>query len=160
MERIDKIIKHELFIKNLDKNRAAEAERCFCRHDMAHLLDVARIGMILNLKEQQGIGEEIIYAAGLLHDIGKHLQYSQGIPHEQSGAELAPPILADCGFDKEETDVIVRAILAHRDDASASVRGLTGILYRADKASRACFSCGAEGECDWKGDKKNLRIKY
>ena len=56
MERIDKILNHELFIDNLEKNQAAEAERCFCRHDMTHFLDVARIGMILNLKEGQRIG--------------------------------------------------------------------------------------------------------
>ena len=159
VERIDKIIKHELFNEYTARNKAAEAGRCFCCHDMAHFLDVARIGMILNLKEQQGIEEELIYAAGLLHDIGKHLQYSQGIPHEQAGAELAPAILRDCGFDEEETGVIIKAILAHRDSASATAGGLTGILYRADKASRACFSCEAERECSWKGDKKNLRIK-
>lgn len=158
MDRIDKILGHELFHKYLEKNRAAEAERCFCRHDMAHFLDVARIGMILNMKEQQGIDEEMIYAAGLLHDIGKHMQYDQGIPHERASAELAPTILIDCGFDEKETDVIIRAILAHRDSASASVKGLTGILYRADKASRACFACQAEKECNWKGDKKNVTI--
>ena len=160
LDRIDRIIQNALFKECLGKNRAAEAERCFCRHDMAHFLDVARIGMILNLREQQGIGEEIIYAAGLLHDIGKHLQYSHGIPHERASAELAPAILQDCGFDKKETGVIIKAILAHRDSGSASAKGLTGILYRADKASRACFSCEAERECNWKDDKKNYRIQY
>lgn len=160
MDRIDKILRHDLFIECLARNRAAEAERCFCRHDMTHFLDVARIGMILDLKEHQGIGEEIIYAAGLLHDIGKHMQYGRGIPHEQASAELAPVILRDCGFDEEEEAVIVKAILAHRDSASADVRGLTGILYRADKASRACFSCAVEGECNWESDKKNYTIRY
>ena len=160
MDRIDRILKHNLFMEHLDANRAAEAERCFCRHDMAHFLDVARIGMILDLREQQGIGDEIIYAAGLLHDIGKHLQYSRGIPHERASAELAPEILRDCGFDERETDVIIKAILAHRDSGSASARGLTGILYRADKASRPCFSCEAEKECNWKEERKNLKIKY
>lgn len=160
MDRIDRILQNRTFNECLDKNRAAEAERCFCRHDMAHFLDVARIGMILNLREQQGIGDEIIYAAGLLHDIGKHLQYSRGIPHERASAELAPEILRDCGFDERETDVIIKAILAHRDSGSASARGLTGILYRADKASRPCFSCEAEKECNWKEERKNLKIKY
>ena len=160
MDRIDRILQNRTFNECLDKNRAAEAERCFCRHDMAHFLDVARIGMILNLREQQGIGDEIIYAAGLLHDIGKHLQYSRGIPHERASAELAPEILRDCGFAERETDVIIKAILAHRDSGSASARGLTGILYRADKASRPCFSCEAEKECNWKEERKNLKIKY
>lgn len=88
MDRIDRILKHNLFMEHLDANRAAEAERCFCRHDMAHFLDVARIGMILNLREQQGFDEEVIYAAGLLHDIGKHLQYSSGIPTNRQARRL------------------------------------------------------------------------
>lgn len=160
MDRIDKILMHPLFKEHLNANRAAEAERCFCRHDMAHFLDVARIGMILNLKERQGIEEEVIYAAGLLHDIGKHLQYSSGIPHERASAEIAPAILHDCGFDSNETDAIVKAILLHRESVSASAGGLTGILYRADKASRACFACEVEKDCNWKGDKKNRSIRY
>lgn len=160
MDRIDRILNHNLFKEHLSKNMAAEAERCFCRHDMAHFLDVARIGMILNLKERQEIDEEVVYAAGLLHDIGKHLQYSRGIPHEQASAEIAPAILRDCGFDENDTDVIAKAILSHRDDDSAFAEGLTGILYRADKASRPCFSCGMEQECNWKDGKKNCRIRY
>jgi len=159
-DRIDRILKNEFFRLNVEKNGEAEAERCFCRHDMSHFLDVARIGMILNLKEQQGVEEELVYAAGLLHDIGKHLQYNEGTPHEQASAEIAPVILRECGFSEEETDIIVRAIRAHRDKSSASEKGLTGILYRADKASRPCFACKVRQECNWKGDKKNLIIKW
>lgn len=160
MERIDKILNHDLFIKQLKKNEEAEKNRTFCHHDMGHFLDVARIGMIFNLKENLEIGEEMIYAAALLHDIGKHLQYEKGIPHEQASAELAPRILRDCGFDEKETDVIVTAILLHRTKGIASEPSLNGILYRADKASRACFACKMEKECDWKADKKNLTIKW
>ena len=157
---MDKILKHDLFIANMNKNQAAEAGRCFCRHDMVHFLDVARIGMILNLEEGQNLDKDLIYAASLLHDIGKHRQYDEGIPHEKASAEIAPAILQDCGFNEDETDVIIKAILAHRDSASAEKNGLTGILYRADKASRACFCCKAEKECDWKNGRKNLVIKY
>ena len=116
--------------------------------------------MLLNLEERQGIDKELIYAAGLLHDIGKHRQYSEGVPHEKASAEIAPAILQDCGFDEKETDVIINAILAHRNSTSAEAGGLTGILYRADKASRACFCCKSERECNWKEGKKNLTIKY
>ena len=111
MDRIDKILKHNLSLTNLRKNTAAEADRCFCRHDMAHFLDVARIGMIINLEEKLEISRELIYGAALLHDIGKYRQYEEGIPHEQASAEIAPEILRDCRFDEEETDVIVDAIL-------------------------------------------------
>ncbi len=158
MDRIDKILNHDLFIWNLGKNEMAEAERPFCHHDIVHFLDVARIGWILNLEEGHNIPKEWIYAAALLHDIGRHEQYADGTPHEAASACRAPEILQDCGFDEKETGVIVSAIASHRDKAVAEEASLRGVLYRADKLSRACFACKAEKDCNWKGDKKNLKI--
>lgn len=160
MDRIDQILKDDLFIDSLSKNEAAEKNRDFCHHDMAHFLDVARIGRILNAEEGLGVEAELIYAAALLHDIGKHLQYKEGTPHELASAELAAGILRDCGFDEKETDVIIDAIRGHRNLESAEEKGLTGILYRADKLSRACFCCPAEKDCNWESGKKNLRLEY
>ena len=160
MERIDKILKNELFLKNLALNEEAEADRLFCRHNMVHFLDVARIARILNAEETYGLDVELIYAAALLHDIGKHMQYSDGIPHEKASAAIAPRILLECGFDSEETVAIIEAILKHRDSEVKSRRDLNGLLYRADKLSRACFSCKMQEECNWKDGKKNLSIKY
>ena len=106
MERIDKILNHPLFIENLEKNKAAEADRRFCRHDMVHFLDVARIGMIINLEENLEIPKDMVYAAAILHDIGKHLQYNKGIPHEKASAEIAPAILRECGYGEEEVYIV------------------------------------------------------
>lgn len=160
MERIDRIISHPLFLENIEKNRAAEAKRRFCRHDMAHFLDVARIGTIISLEEDIDIPKALIYGAALLHDIGKHVQYEKGIPHEQAGAVLAPEILLESGFGREEAELIRDAILQHRNSEVRTERNLRGILYRADKASRACFSCSVSAECNWKNDKKNKTILY
>lgn len=160
MERVDKILNHDLFLRHLRQNNTAEADRRFCRHNMVHFLDVARIGCIMNLEENIGIDRELIYAAALLHDLGKHIQYENGTPHELASGEIAPEILHACGFDKKETDVILYAILNHRNADIAENQDLSGILYRADKASRACFACEAEADCSWKGSKKNLKIKY
>lgn len=160
MDRIDKILNHDLFLYHLQKNREAEADRKFCRHDMVHFLDVARIGEIMNLESGLGIPRDWIYAAALLHDTGKHIQYETGTPHELASAEIALQILRDCGYDDSETGVIISAIRSHRDADIAREADLRGILYRADKASRACFACEAERECSWKGDKKNLSIRY
>ena len=137
MDRIDKILKHPVFIECIQKNETAEKDRIFCRHNMAHFLDVARIGRIIDAEEGLGTETELIYAAALLHDIGKHMQYAEGIPHEQASARLAWVILPDCGFDQNETNVIIEAIRGHRDERSACEKGLKGILYRADKLSRA-----------------------
>lgn len=160
LNRIDRILQNDLFLDNLSKNAAAEADRRFCRHDMRHFLDVARIGQIINLEEQLALEKELIYAAGLLHDIGKHMQYSDDIPHERASAMIAPDILLTCGFDEAETGCIVDAILSHRDEAVAGEKNLRGVLYRADKASRACFACKVEKECNWKDGKKNWSIRY
>ena len=51
VDRIDKILNHDLFLYHLGKNNAAEADRRFCRHSMVHFLDVARIGTIIALEE-------------------------------------------------------------------------------------------------------------
>ncbi|MBO4981548.1 MAG: HD domain-containing protein [Lachnospiraceae bacterium] len=160
MERIDKILKHDLFLCHVSQNNAAEADRRFCRHNMAHFLDVARIGEIINLEEGLQLPREWIYGAALLHDLGRHIQYETGTPHEIASGEIAPVILGECGFDEEERDVILSAILSHRDSSVASEQNLRGVLYRADKSSRACFACEAKAECNWKNGKKNLNIKY
>ena len=160
MERIDKILNHDLFAEHMRKNEAAEAERSFCRHNMGHMLDVARIAMILNLEEALQIPKDVVYAAALLHDIGRHIQYEDGTTHEAASAKIAPSILKDCGYDEKETDVIISAIRLHRTAEIAENQDLNGILYRADKASRACFACKAEKNCDWKQEKKNFFIRY
>lgn len=160
MVRVDKILEHPSFRENLQKNMEAEIDRRFCRHDMTHFLDVARIGALINLEEGREISRDLIYGAALLHDLGKHRQYREGIPHEQAGAAMAPGILADCGYDREEAEAVRAAILRHRDPDAAAEPGLTGILYRADKASRPCFCCPAQKDCSWKEGKKNQHILY
>ena len=160
MERIGRILNHPIFLENLQKNEAAESDRKFCRHNMVHFLDVARIGRIINAEEAFGLSLDLIYAAAFLHDIGKHLQYSEKIPHEKASARIAPLILKDCGFEEWEAKAIVTAISAHRDISVRDEKDLRGLLYRADKASRACFACKMQEECKWKDGKKNLSVRY
>lgn len=160
MERVNRILHHKRYQEYLGKNMVAEEGRRFCHHDMGHFLDVARLAMIFNLQERLSLQEEMIYAAALLHDIGRWRQYEDGTPHEKASALLAPEILAESGFTEEEAGQILTAILDHRNAAVRQDRTLSGILYRADKMSRSCFCCEAEAECDWKGDKKNLVLQY
>lgn len=159
MSRIDAIIRHPLFLQHMEKNEAAERDRLFCRHDMGHLLDVARIAMLINLEEGLGLTKELLYGAALLHDIGRHEQYENGTPHEEAGARIAPSILADCGYDEKETSVITEAVRMHRSGEAAGSADLNGVLYRADKLSRPCFCCKAESACNWKEEKKNRHLR-
>ena len=160
MEKIHKIYESPLFQECLHKNREAEKDRLFCRHDMDHFIDVARLSYIFSLERKVKIPKEEIYAAALLHDIGKWRQYSEGIPHEKASAELARIILRECGFKEQEENRILEAILSHRNqNKEKKTEGeLSEILYDADKLSRACYACPAEKECNWSEEKKNRKI--
>lgn len=157
MERVNRICRHPLWRESMDRIRELERDRIFCRHDTVHCLDVARLAYMENLENGLGLEREQIYAAALLHDIGRHLQYLEGTPHEQGSAALAETILTDCGFSPAEREKIVSAILGHRTPEVKD--GLAGLLYRADKASRLCLFCGAAEVCDWSPEKKNLTLK-
>ncbi len=158
MQRVNQILELDSYKEYVERNEAAEEARKFCHHDMGHFLDVARIAYILNAEADYRLSGEMIYAAALLHDIGRWQQYQEGIPHEEASARLAPDILIKCGFNKGEISVIVEAIRQHRNSAVKEEKNLNGLLYRADKLSRACFFCKAEKECDWKNDKKNKSL--
>lgn len=84
MDRINGIIRNACYQECLQKNRAHEETRIFCRHDMAHFLDVARLAWIENLERGSGIDRELVYAAALLHDCGRYRQYEDAVPHEQA----------------------------------------------------------------------------
>lgn len=158
MERVNQIWQHAEYQRCLRKIQELEAERKFCRHTPEHFLDVARITWLLSLEAGMLLEKELVYGAALLHDIGRHLQYEQGIPHEEASAQIAEGILQDCGFDEEEIEEILKAIRMHRQ--SQKTQDFSGLLYRADKLSRSCFCCPAEAECNWPQEKKNLEIIF
>lgn len=160
MVRVNRILAHPEFLRCVKRTEELEKDRLFCRHNMVHFLDVARIAWIMSREDEMTIAKERVYAAALLHDIGKYEQYENGTPHNLSSARLAAPILEDCGFAAEETEEILAAIESHRDASVKNEPNLRGLLYRADKASRACFACSANQECSWSDEKKNLRLSY
>ena len=163
MERINWIINHPLYISSYNHLEVTEKERIFCCHQMLHLLDVARIAYIRNLDEQLGLKKSVIYAASILHDIGKGLQYEQKIPHEIASAEIAEKILNSMpeplAFTVDEQQMILSAIRNHRKPVS-NAAVLDKLLYESDKASRNCFCCPASNECNWSQDKKNKEIYW
>ena len=179
MDRINKIIKHELYLEFIEKIKVHEEDRKFCKHDMIHFLEVCRLAEIdwLNYRiwelekqaenfsgngmihpELRQNNKELIYAAALLHDIGRWQEYENGVRHELASAQLAPNILEECGFSEDEIEKIVYAIMNHRNKEIAEDISLAGFIYRADKKSRPCYFCEAESECDWSVIKKNLEI--
>ena len=157
MHRVNLILRHPLFAEKLARMSELEKDRVFCRHGTDHLLDVARLAYILSLESGANEDKEFIYAAALLHDLGRARQYEDGTPHEQERARLAETILPECGFNDSESEKILDAILSHRTQ-NEKKPGFPGYIYRADKLSRRCFECAAETDCDW--SKKNIELEY
>jgi uncharacterized protein len=145
MKRINGILNDAEYLRHLDRIQKAEAGRIYCRHDMAHFLDVSRIARIISLEENIDIEKELVYAAGFLHDIGRWVEYENGTDHAVASKEIAEKILARHNFTEAERGKIGAAIEGHRTGGAAS--SLADILYRADKLSRNCVLCGAVTTC-------------
>ncbi|MCY6484693.1 HD domain-containing protein [Clostridium aestuarii] len=164
MERVSKILYHEKFNEYLKKIMKYERKREFCKHDIQHFLDTARIAYILNLEKGFNIHKEVVYGAALLHDIGRWREYENGIPHNIASSDLSEKILIDSGFSKIEIQKIKKAILNHRkkdkDIIEEKEAYLSDIIYAADKLSRNCFCCRSRKKCNWSDEKKNLNLKY
>ena len=119
---------------------------------------MARLAYIFSLERQYDLKKDVIYAAAMLHDIGKWQQYREGIPHEIASANIAKKVLQDTGFTDEEEKMILDAIRSHRE--SGADKKLSEVLYDADKISRDCYTCNAQKECNWSKEKKNLQITW
>jgi len=157
--KVDMIIENNSFRYNLRKIEELEKNRKYCKHDMQHFLDVARIMYIISLENDFNISKHIIYTTALLHDIGRGEQYENGIAHNIASVQIAKKILHQCEYGDKEIDEILEAIGNHRSDTENS-NSLSNLLYKCDKLSRDCVHCQASAGCKWPLDKRNLRIKY
>lgn len=158
MERINQIMAHPFFVSGQKRIEELEVDRVFCRHGLSHSLDVARILYIKALENEYRIPKDILYAVALLHDIGRVAEYETKASHHEAGAKLARTILEDCGYTKEECDLITEAIASHKEPHGKTI--LCKLLYEADKLSRNCFQCKAASQCYWSEEKKNREIRY
>ncbi len=172
MERIVAIGENDSFIRCLKGIEGAEADRVFCRHGLSHLLDVARIAWILNLERGCGLHRDVVYAAALLHDIGRAAQYQTGEPHDEAGERVAAGILdalpEPLRFGASERSAILRAVGHHRGphavreesmcEGATPVDVLAHLIKEADDRSRACYACAARDACYWPDERKNLSI--
>ena len=159
MNRIGRIYQDPFFPECMVKTETREINRKFCKHTLQHIIDVARIAYIIMLEggglesfiEEHGLSgkpeaKDIIYAAALLHDIARWAEYETGEDHAAYGAKMASGVLSRAGFNRDETEIITRAIREHRrmgDNMSI----LGGYLCRADNLSRPCSQCEAKAEC-------------
>ncbi|GFP75041.1 HD domain-containing protein [Clostridium fungisolvens] len=157
MERVNYILNSPKYKAYLSQIEACEADRIYCKHDLKHFLDVARIAYIMVLEEHIQISKEVVYATAILHDIGRFKQYEDGTPHNEASYDIAKALLKEANFDEVESDKVLNAILNHRNDKQS---GFDYILYKSDKISRDCYACKATLTCNWNEEKRNYNIKY
>ncbi|MGN1013997.1 MAG: HD domain-containing protein [Butyricicoccus sp.] len=154
MERVNTILHNEIFLRELGRIDRLERERIYCRHGLPHLLDVARTAYILCLERGASVSQELLYAAALLHDIGRAEQYESGIPHEQAGVPIAQSILQDTSFSAEEQACILDCVRCHHGRTFGGT-ALLDLIFEADKRSRPCYCCPAADSCNWKLERRN-----
>lgn len=157
MERVNLIISNLFFQEAINKIEILEQDRIFCKHNIEHLMSVARIMMLINIENQYMFNKELIYATALLHDIGRVKEYENEVPHALASAELAEVILKSCNFNLEEIRLITSAIAGHNSIGSSSKFG--ELLKTSDKLSRNCFACSAINQCKWSKERLNETIK-
>lgn len=159
LKRIDLLLNDSFFTEYMRLNVEEEKEPKFCQHDLRHHIDVARIAYILVLEHNdlnffvresnlsgRLAAKEVIYAAGLLHDIGKWKEYQTGADHASFGARLSREILPRVFFSPNEIDIICRAVYEHRN-ISNNMSFLGEKTHRADNLSRICSQCEYRDQC-------------
>jgi len=156
LENVNIILKHPKYKALLEELNNLEKDRKFCNHTLEHFLDVARIAYIMVLEKRLDYNKEVIYTIALLHDIGRVLEYNNGVDHHIASAKIAEELLQFTSFNEEEKTLIIKSIKEHRRE---SEDGLSKIIYKSDKLSRNCFNCKAYKDCYWKEDKKKKDIK-
>lgn len=163
MKRIELLLKDDMYCEYIKRNTDDEKGIKYCQHGLQHHIDVARIAYILVLEHNDlsyfaregGLSgklaaKEIIYAAGLLHDIAKWQEIQDGVDHAASGSRLARDILPRAFFNANETNLISRAIYEHRN-ISQDMSFLGERIHRADNLSRVCSQCEERSNCPKRG---------
>ena len=146
MDRVKAIIADREYQDYLALISEAERDRLYCKHDYQHALYVARLSYLIAIEEKIVLSKmkELVYAAGLLHDIGRWQEYSTGTDHCEASADLALPILQRAGYLHHEIESICTAIREHRKPKDSRIGGLLAV---ADDLSRDCMGCRGRNSC-------------
>lgn len=148
MARVNQLLDLEDYVCYMDKINELEKERRFCKHGFEHGLSVARIAYTFLLERgDMSLSKEGIYAAALLHDIGRWVEYQTGEDHAEASARLALPLLEACGFSSEDIRMILEGIREHRRHHYDNLTLLGEALAVADDWSRDCRSCSVQALC-------------
>ena len=121
-------------LKKLKKEAIEILESSRGSHDWEHTERV--LNMCMHIASVEGGDTDIIQAAALLHDIGRHAQdISKGkLSHAEIGVKMARPILERYQFSPESIKKILHCIETHRYRKGDEPKSLEArILFDADK---------------------------
>lgn len=158
MKNTNLILNLDFIQENLENLKKLEDDRIYCRHNLTHFFDVARICYILCLENNLKVNKDMIYTTAILHDLGREKQITEGISHDIASSEIAKRALKFTDFSEDEKKEIIDAILNHRNKSDELT--FKSLFYKADKLSRDCFNCKTYDSCNWSNEKKNNEIKY
>jgi len=122
-------------------------------HDFSHTQRV--LNLCMHIGEEEGADTQILYAAALLHDIGREQGDANGLCHAEVSAKMARPILEKAGFPPEKIEPVIHCIATHRFRGDAIPFSLEAkILFDCDKLDaigaigicRAYAYCGENGQ--------------
>lgn len=73
-----------------------------------------QLAMKLAHEDGVSVDEEVLFAAGLLHDMGGFAPFEkQGVDHAVRSTEVIDPVLKAAGFPMAKADAVKKAILTH-----------------------------------------------
>lgn len=134
-----------------------QRELSYAAHDLDHVLRVTEMCLVLAQKEQE-VDLSVLIPAALLHDIARRYEdedVTGTVDHALLGAEMAAPILADLGYDRQSIRKIQDCIRRHRFRSGAAPDTIEAkILFDADKldvigavgVARSFIMAGIHGE--------------
>lgn len=148
LPRVDAIWRHPTYQAAMRQIERAERERVYCRHGFDHCLDVARIAWVAVLEEGLGLPRDLVYAAALLHDVGRAAEYACGEPHDAASVRIARDIMGtveeDVAFSAQERNAICYAIAGHRGSGASEVAVSDPSTDHAGTRAHAGAQSGAE----------------
>ena len=166
---IEKILSDERYIDKLNTIDNIESNRCYCKHNITHSREVARILSDLSKERELDNYDELSMIMGYLHDIGRADDY-EGM-HNECSSEFARVLLEEYGLDEDSINLICYAIDNHSgrmpiDDIYKCIQENTvedriedtwaKLLRIADQLSRDCYKCEVASTCRWLPEERTI----
>ena len=166
-EQTKRLLQHPIYQKRLALLQELEGNRIYCGHDLSHFFAVGRIAETLSKENHLPHSNDVLWAAALLHDMGRVEQYQQGISHDKASVAFAREILLSLGWDQADMELVCEAIGSHskrfavkdRWESRTELRSLAEVLSFADHFSRKCYECKGADSCKWP-EKERINQKF